>query len=37
VNNLGGDLGDSERDLVFGPMDSVLVGMHGHGDSRGVN
>lgn len=34
MNDLSGELGDSERDLVFVPKDSVYVGLHCHGDSR---
>jgi len=34
VNDLSGELGDTVRDLVFVPKDSVYVGLHCHGDSR---
>lgn len=34
MNDLIGELGDSERDLVLVPEDSVYVGLHCHGDSR---
>lgn len=34
MNDLSGELGDSERDLVLVPKDSFYVGLHCHGDSR---
>ena len=34
MNDLSGELGNSKRDLVLVPEDSVYVGLHCHGDSR---